>query len=82
MFVRFFPELVSKLTCPKKTKCIELIDFHTSLEPYLSREVCPPWKMSMDNCYMMPKDGKNVNGNPGELYPILVLDATKKRRFL
>ena len=28
--------------------------------------VCPPLKMNMDYCYMMPKDAKNVNGNPGD----------------
>ena len=51
---------------------------HNDLEPCLSREACPPKKMSMDSCYMMYKDAKNVNRNPGELRPILLLYATKE----
>ena len=31
---------------------------HTSLGAYFSREVCPPYIMSMEKCYMMPKDAK------------------------
>ena len=38
--------------------------------------------MNMDYCYMMPKDAKNVNGNPGDWHPILVLYATKNDIFL
>ena len=39
---------------------------HTGPKPYLSPEVCPPQKMSVDHCYMMTKDAQNVNGNPGD----------------
>ena len=35
----------------------------------------------MDHWYMMSKDVKNVNGNPVDLRPILVLYAAKQVDF-
>ena len=36
--------------------------------------MCPPQKkMKLDNCYIMPKDAKNSNGNHGDYHQILFL---------
>ena len=63
--VNIMIEFIREIPDRKSAKFFDFLTHHTGLKADLSREVCPPKEKNMDNCYMMSKDVKNVNGNPG-----------------